>query len=222
VSAVVRVTNTTTGAGDTTSDTYLPRVSGDPADTVGRTRSVAPAQQASQNGTTYAYDGRARVVRTIDAVGNTRSSSYTSNDDVAALTDGLSAVTTLTYDARNNLTRVQAPGGGGLAGVSRVLRYSNTAEPFQPSGTTDSQGNCASYRYDANGNRTDTFAGQTGTCDTATAGSRTRIGYHGLNAVTCGGKTGQVCTETDPRGKITRYTYSAAGDLLSIAAPAAE
>jgi len=220
VTSVNRVTNTSTGAGETTTYSYLPYGSGDPASAVGRTRSVDPNHSGTTTGTVYAVDGTGRVVRTLDALNRSRSSTYTANSNVATLTNGLSAVTTLTYDARNNLTKVSSPSGsGGVAGASRSLAYTNPAYPYQPSSSTDGQGNCSSPRYDSVGNPTDVYAGQGANCDTVTGGVRTQVAYQSATT-TCGGKTGQVCTTTNGRGKSTRYTYNAAGDLITTAPPA--
>ncbi|HEX5534398.1 MAG TPA: DNRLRE domain-containing protein [Actinomycetales bacterium] len=170
--------------------------------------------------TTYCWDNRARVLQTIDALGHTRKSGYTPNDDVTQLTDSLSAVTTLTYDNLNNLTKIQAPAVGGSAGAATTFTYPSATGtgPFplgnyQPTTATDAQGNTTSYSYT-------TARDLSAVTTPAGAGGTLTNAYQGDAGVTCGGKPGQLCRSTDGRGNSTAYSYDSAGNLTKITPPA--
>jgi YD repeat-containing protein len=63
----------------------------------------------NNNTTTYVWDYPNQVLKTTDALGHARAGSYSPDANPSALTDGLSAVSTLSYDTNNNLNQIQAP-----------------------------------------------------------------------------------------------------------------
>jgi RHS repeat-associated protein len=169
--------------------------------------------------TTYAFDDRGRVTKTTDALGHSRSRSYTANDDPTTFTDATSAVTTLAYDNQNNLTKVQAPnvaGGAAGSGRSTLLGYptpTGSLTDFQPTSSTDPQGNQSTYGYNA--------AGHLSTVNTpAGAGGTLTDKYQGDTGVSCGAKKGELCSSTDGNGHVTSYGYDAAGNLTKVTPPA--
>lgn len=156
-------------------------------------------RDANGNDTTHYYDDHGRVTKTVDAKGNTTSTSYTANHNVASYTDALSAVqTTFDYDDQDNLTAVSLP-----TGATYRWGYDTTgAQPHLPTSQTDPQGHTLAYSYDAPGNltkTTDPFQGELS------------VAYNG---------DGTVKTITDPKGNTTRFSYdTGTGDLTKVIPP---
>lgn len=182
--------------------------------------STTKVTDANNHVTTYTVDARARVTRVLDALGRSRSTTYSPNDEVATLTDGAtSAVTRRSYDANNNLTSIQAPDlAGGSAGSGRTVKFgypaaTGTFADFKPTSSTDAQGNQTTYGYSTAGNlSTLTTPGA--------AGGTLSNKYQGKTGVSCGVKPGQLCSSTDGLGHVTSYTYDTAGNLTKVTPPA--
>lgn len=104
--SVTMVTNPSTGSGNTWTFSYA--LNG-PNTAAGTTTVTDPNGHAI----TYYYDTKDRVTNVVDANGNSQQTSYTANFAPQNLTNGLSQVTTLSYDNNNNLppspSRHQAP-----------------------------------------------------------------------------------------------------------------
>lgn len=220
VTGVEQVTDTSTGAGYTTAFSYSPRASTDAAGATIRTLVVQPDQQGTSTGTTYVGNHQGQVLTAIDALGNTRASTYTANAQPQDLTDASNNVTTLGYDSLNNLTSVQAPGTGGGTGRSATLGYPTPSgsapypgSDYQPTSATDSQGNQTTYSYDTAGNLTQSTL-------PSSIGANLKSHYQGDSGVSCGAQPGQLCSSVDARGLTTSYGYDSAGNLASVTPPA--
>ena len=81
------------------------------------------------------------------------------------------------------------------------------------------EGNCTAYVYDSAGNVTDTYAGQASPCDGHTGGIHTASRFQGDPGVSCGAKTGQVCSVINGNGGTTAYGYDSNGNLTSVTPP---
>ena len=178
--------------------------------------------------TTYSLDGSGRVISVRNALGKTKSQTWTANSDLQTAVDALGAtptagnVTTFSYDSNNNVTAVAIP-----TGAATRAQYTNsttpgatcsstdTLHPDQPKCVEDGQGNQRSLTYTTAGNVASVSDSSTG----GSGVSRTYT-YQGGTGVTCGGFTGQQCTATDGKGGITRYAYNPTGQLTSITPPA--
>jgi RHS repeat-associated protein len=205
VSSVMHVTSTTpTFTGPTASYSYTSADSG----------YWIKSKYTDENSHTTTYQAQygGQVKDVTDALGHDRKNSYTADNNVAQLTDSLSAVYNLSYDNTNNLTKVQAPNVNSGTGPSTSFTYGNTAQPYQPDSMTDAQGNKTSYSYDTAGNLT------TVTTSLASGASSTN-NYQGDGTTTCGAKKGELCNTVDANGHKTSYSYNASGDLTKISPP---
>jgi RHS repeat-associated protein len=105
--------------------------------------------------TTYTVNAQDLVTGAQDPAGDTRSATYTPFNDVASYTNGAGGLTTSTYTSNSgeSLNATQGP-----MGATTKLAYGNAATaanptaPFQPSTSTDAQGNATAYTYDGAGN----------------------------------------------------------------------
>lgn len=133
-------------------------------DTANRVNAIA---QSDGTQVAFVYDGSGRVTaftQTVDT-GITRTTTLTYGAGYTSITDPQGQVTTQYYDGAGQLTRVDgpppAPGGnpiitrftydaaGNVTLVAKFDGYTNF--------TNDSSGDRTYFRYDANGNRTDTY-----------------------------------------------------------------
>jgi YD repeat-containing protein len=97
----------------------------------------------------------ALITKVVDQQGDSRSTSYTPFDDVAAFTNGVQGTSTNTFGSNGgeSLTKSQGP-----TGAADSLAYGNSATStnptanFQPSSSTDPQANATAYTYDGAGN----------------------------------------------------------------------
>lgn len=186
------------------------------------TNSAGPYTEVTDprgNTTSYFYDlNEMRVTRAVDALGRSRQATYTPNFDVATAVDAMGVggspgnTTRFGYDADNNPTSAQAPTGA----LSTAEYRASTSCPgggvniYRPKCTASADGNSSAISYDNTGNATSTVN------TTAGGGAETvSYGYTG-----CGGRPGQVCSVTDGRGKITRYSYNSLGERTRIDPPA--
>ncbi len=176
------------------------------------------------NAATYAFDSQGRVTSAKDALGRTRSQTWSSNNDVATTTDALGAgstpgnVTTYSYDELHNATGISYPTGAAASATyaqGTSCPGAGSGNPYLPKCTKDDAGNGKQFDYDSAGNLTrvvDTSAG-----GGAAAEERT---YENASRSVCGGFAGQVCSTKNSLGGVTRYAYDGAGNLVSITPPA--
>ena len=175
--------------------------------------------------TTYTLDSSGRVIAVKNALGKTKSSTWTANSDIQTAVDALGSTpasgnaTTYTYDSSNNVTAVALP-----TGAAAKAQYSSgggcttsdTTHPYLAKCEEDGQGNQASLTYTGVGNVssiTDTSSGTTGIART--------FKYQGDAGVpSCGGFTGQVCSVTTGGGNTTTYAYNSSGQLVTSTPPA--
>jgi RHS repeat-associated protein len=172
--------------------------------------------------TDYTYDTADRVTKTVDPLNNTTATTYTTNNDVSTAvsannnTGGASdPVTTNSYDANNNATKVQLPTGAAVSAT-----YAG-AQAFLPDTTTDDLGNGSSNTYNAAGHLTSTTKG----------GAKVTKVYEGDGGVHCGPAGaaafgGSLCEARDadynaatPAEHRTHYTYDALGQLVIVTPP---
>jgi RHS repeat-associated protein len=182
--------------------------------------------------TEYLNDYANQTVSTIDALGHTQLSTYSSDRLPAQLTNALTQITTLTYDTTtNNLLQITAnPSASGQTPVSEYLSYNTggtiSGGTFLASSVTDGNTKCASVTYDTAGNPTDIDSGLTPSgsplnCDGGTGGTVVANAYKGDSGTTgCTGQTGELCTTTSGLSNVTTYGYNTAGELTSITQPA--
>ncbi len=209
VTSVTRVTNISQGTGPTTTFTY----------NSGNTVVTDP----DNNQSTYVYDTRDRVTEGTDNSGSTFTS-YTNDNKHATDKDQNGNQAISSYNSNNDLTTFTPPvmGGGQTAAVttfSYQTPSSVAGHLYLPSSATDAQGNCSAFVYDSAGNQTDAYLGQSSLCDGLTGGVHVSVRYQGDPGVTCGAKTGEVCSSTDGLGNSTTYGYDANGNLTSVAPP---
>lgn len=188
-----------TGHRDTTSYTYdangnvLSQTTGLNADGTCPSNSTCPK-------TTYAYDSAGRVLTEVAPLGN-----VTGNNPA-------NYTTTYAYDSTGNLLSVTDPLGHQTSYTYDSLGNQLTA--------TDPNGNRTAYTYDAN-NRVSSM--QSGLRYDSSTGT-----YHCLTNNTCPttsytyDASGNLKTETDPRGHVTTYTYDADNRLISVTTPLGE
>lgn len=177
---------------------------------------------------TYTLDSSGRVTAVKNALGKSKSRTWTANSDIASAVDALGATpsagntTRFTYDTNNNLTAVTTPTGAGAKAQytnfttpGATCSSTDTAHPYQAKCVHDGQGNRSSLAYTPAGNVAsvaDTSAASTGVTRT--------YGYQGDPGVSCGGFPGQQCRTTNGNAKVTTYAYNTAGQLTSITPPA--
>jgi len=225
VTSIIYVTNLTLGTGPTTSYTYNTGAGSCAAAPTGDSVfGNTVSTDANSHATTYCYDPQGLVLQVIDPDAHSGASSFTPDQHVAASTDALSQTTTATYNANNDLTKITPPAlGSGQTPAAPSSGFSTPSSvagyQYLPSSVTDAQGNCTAYTYDAGGNLTDSYSGQTSPCDGDTGGTHVQNKYQGDAGVSCGAKAGQLCSTTDGRGNQTSYGYDSNGNLTSTTPP---
>jgi RHS repeat-associated protein len=160
------------------------------------------------NKTTYNWDNAARVTKTTDALGQSRSTTWTSDNNVAKLTDTAGNVTSFTWNATTDVLEKQTL----PTGATTTYTYGDSSNPYVPTKVTDAQGNSVTYAYDSYGQVTKTTDGLSSQ-NSATAT------YQGVSGASCGAKTGQVCSTTNPTGATTTYGYNSAGQVTKVTPP---
>jgi RHS repeat-associated protein len=181
VVSITYVTNPAAGTGSVESYAYNP----------GNTVVTDP----NGNKTTYYYDVQARVTKTVDALGNTSTITYTANSDPAQTTTSTSQ-NNYTYDGMNNATAVSG------AGLSKSAAYGDASHPYYPTRQTTAEGSGVTYTYSVAGNvvqRTD----PTGHSTTYTYNSN-----------------GTLASATDANGNSMSWQYDAYGNLTQATYPA--
>lgn len=167
---------------------------------------------ANNNQTTYSYNTADEVTATYDALGHSRSSTYTANADVASVTDAMANVATFSHDpTTNNLTRSQSPTtAGGGAGRATTLGYGDASNAYSPTSGTDTQGNTTTSSYDTHGNQTSSTA----------QGSAPATKNYQSSSYNCGAPhPGLVCNSTTAGANTTYYGYDGVGNLTAIYPP---
>jgi RHS repeat-associated protein len=155
---------------------------------------------------TYTISSAKLVTKAVDPEGNTREKSYTPFSDVATSTSGTGGITANQYNANSgeSMTASAAPSGADVS-----YAYANAATPtnptanFQPSSSSDTQGNSSSYTYNGAGNRLSSVDAQA---------AEAKVEYN---------TDGTVKSSTDPANGTnkTTYQYNADKQLISITPP---
>lgn len=209
VTSVTRVTNVSQGSGPTTSLTY----------NTGNTVVTDP----NNNQSTFVYDTRDRVTQATNTTG-TMYSTFTTDNKQALGIDQLGNQSTYSYNGNNNLTQAVGPALGSGQTAPAVNVTFNTPSTvngylYLPSSLTDPQGYCTAFVYDTAGRLTDSYKGQATPCDGLSGGVHAGFRYQGDPGISCGGKTGQVCSSITGDGVTTSYNYDANGNLVGVTPP---
>ncbi|WP_026653250.1 DUF6531 domain-containing protein [Butyrivibrio proteoclasticus] len=194
--------------------------------------------------TEYEYDDLGRCIATIDAFGNRTEYAYSASDNIESVIDPLGNLTRYIYDKAGNLTDLVNPDGS-----IRSWKYNEIGKPSEfvdeegrktkvfyntswdeekiilpnsgvisytydklgrKTSFTDPVGRKTSYTYDNNGNilKTDISDGEK---DSESGSHVTRHYTYDAH--------GQVLSETDGNGNITRFEYDRNGNLVKRIAP---
>lgn len=214
VSSLIRVTNTSTGAGHVTRFAYP-------------NATTSTVTDARGNRTTYTLDSQRRVSRAADANGNGRDRTYTANSTVADFTGAATGAVTYTYGANSGESLT---GRKLKTGASDTVTYGNTADTagrqFLPSASRSaSQSSFAETKlsYDSAGNLAQSVTNnETGKTAMNTNGT-VRSVTSPKNVATTSGRTACASSNTTVAGASTAadncstvgYTYLSAGTLSS-------
>ncbi|MEE6261867.1 RHS repeat-associated core domain-containing protein [Plantactinospora sonchi] len=156
--------------------------------------------------TTFTVNADKRVTRAVDPAGKTRETSYTPHHDVRTHRNGTGGTTTNRFDANGgqSLTSSAAPTGAAVGyAYANAATPSNPTAAYQPSSSSDPQGNNSLYTYNGAGNRlsaTDALAAEA------------KVDYNA---------DGTVKSSTDPGNGTNRttYQYDADKQLISVTPP---
>lgn len=198
VTRIVRVTDTTTLTGPATTFRYA---TGDTRCATGTTSTVVTDPRG--NPTVHCIDGEHRVRSTIDAAGRTQGTEYDSNSNVIRLSDGLSNLTTATYDADSRFQGGKSPTGFSFSYGYSAPSTTRGTDYYLPRSFTSAQGHSTDFTYDASGNLK--------TTTDRTTQNGTTLNYNA---------NGTVSSVVDGRGKVTSMTYDAKGNLATWTPPA--
>ena len=229
VDSATQVTNPTAGTGPTTTFAWGPVPAGTtvPAGTVADHQVVVT--DPNGHATTYIDDYAGQTIATIDALGHHRDATYSPDRHPTSLIDAASpaGTTTMTYNANNDMTSLAVPASAsGQTPATDTFGYATpstvTGAAYLPSTATDPQGNCQASGYDSAGNpQTVTSGLAPSNCSSPPAGSNTTTAaYQGDGTTSCGAKTGEICSLTDPDGHTTTYRYDTLGEPTGITPPA--
>lgn len=180
------------------------------------------------NTATYTIDSSGRVTAAKDALGRSKSQSWTANSDVQTTTDAFGSgqtagnITTYSYDQLNNATGVSYPTGAAASATYAQGTSCPTAGSGNsnlPKCSSDDAGNKKQFTYDTAGNLTGTTS--TTSTDKSGSGAVSQLyTYEKSDRSVCGGFAGQKCSATDGRGKRTTYRYDTSGNLTAVTPPA--
>ena len=162
--------------------------------------------------TTYESDNANRVQMVTDADGGTQANSYDINSNVISVTSAANTPMISSYATNNNLMSSQTPTGARASYTYNSTSSTNPISEFQTNVATNPQGRTATFSYSTSGaplSATNGLASQ----------NNTSVTRQGVNSVNCNAFPGQVCTTTDPRGKVTSYTYDAGGNVTDVDRP---
>lgn len=149
--------------------------------------------------TTYTLNADKRVTSVTDAIGRSRSHTYTPFFDVASASNGSGGTASATYGANSGSSLTKATSA---YGSSNSWTYGTGANAYSPTGSTNGQGVASTMSYDAAGNGT----------GSTTSGAVAKVSYN---------RDGTVATSTDPKGRATTYTESASGKYIAKITPPA-
>jgi RHS repeat-associated protein len=163
--------------------------------------------------TTYCSDDLARITKSIDANGHSRSTCYSPDGFAGDQVSALGTLTAVSYEPDNNdnVKSIQQGGastdscngtsGGTGTGVSTTFTYGDSVNSFQPTTTTDPQTNETDNTYNSTGNLTKVQ-------DHAST-DNTTLTYNA---------NGTVATSKDADGNTTTYSYTN-GNLTTVTPP---
>jgi RHS repeat-associated protein len=147
------------------------------------------ATDALNHTTTYDYDQRGLLIRTIDPLGRITSSTFDNQFNLTSVTDPRGQVATFQYDALGNVS-------SSTDVMGNTTQFQYTQDRFDRlARVTDANGNPMSYAYDAKGNLLST---------TYADGSRESYAYDPI---------GNVIHSSNRRGAPIQYTYDTDGRL---------
>lgn len=224
VASITRVTAATTAPDPTTSFTYH-------ADATGCGTAGSPVKRTVVDGprtdvtdtTTYCADAHDRVVATIDAKGHQRTSSYTSNSNVASFNEsGGTPTYGYSWNTDDNLTQITLPTGGAaraLYGDTGNRNFPTSVFDYANAATTADAATWA-YDYDTRGNLIEaknTAAGVTYRYCYTGKGLLQRIDAPPVT-VALDESTTAGCG-TAGQGNDTLFTHDAAGNLTQVDPP---
>ena len=149
--------------------------------------------------TTYTLNADKRVSAVTDAVGRSRTASYTPFFDVVSASNGTGGTATATYGANNGSSLTKATSA---YGSTNSWTYGTGLNAYSPTGSTNAQGVASTMSYDAAGNGT----------GTTTSGAMAKVTYR---------SDGTLATSTDPKGQVTTYTESSSGKYIAKITPPA-
>jgi RHS repeat-associated protein len=245
---VTSVTQATTGS--TTATTRF--------DYISATQTLTADPNTSQSASvpsvphvTYTVTSSSSLITVVtDQQGNSRSASYTSFNDVAAYTNGVGGKTTNTYGANGgeSLSKSASPTGAAISvAYGNTATSSNPTANFQPTSSTDAQGNATAYTYDGAGNllqsndalpatakviynsdgtpasSTDPMNGSNSTTYSYTDGNHELTNVTPPTGNSLKPRTvtydgfGRLLTTTDGAGNTTTYTYNLADRITKVA-----
>ena len=215
VTSITRLVHPTDMTGPTTGYQYAP--AGATCTTAGPGWMQTTATNPRGYVTTFCTDDLSRLEQTIDANGNTRGTSYSTDGYVSQLMSGLNTPTAFTYSTDGDDNVTQIADGTGASPITTKLSYPPSGSgqgpnQYLPTGSTDPQTNQQTYGYDANGNV------QTST-DQLPSQNTAKIAYDETPGETAGEYDGEVSSSTDADQHTTTYGYTN-GNLTSITAPA--
>jgi RHS repeat-associated protein len=214
------------------SDLYDPTqtiaASGDPGSAFRKVKHTDPGN----HDTNLWVDPKFGIVKSLDPLSHTKQNSYSGpNEEAATITDGLSQITTLAHDNNSNLTSMTGAATSNPTVTNFVYGTTGvTGGTYLPSSSTDPQGNCRAFTYDAAGNQTVTSEGLSGTgsprnCSAGGSQQTTRklqgssVGGTAIPSCTSDGLTttfkGLLCATVDARGNTTSYSYTVASGRLT-------
>ena len=162
--------------------------------------------------TTYEYDNANRVQMVTDADGGTQANSYDINSNVISVTSAANTPTISSFATNNNLTSSQTPTGAKASYTYNSTSSTNPISEFQTNVATNAQGRTATFSYSTSGaplSATNGLASQ----------NNASVTRQGVNSVNCNAFPGQVCTSTDPRGKVTSFSYDSGGNVDGVDRP---
>jgi RHS repeat-associated protein len=161
------------------------------------------------NTTTYDWDNAGRVTQVTDALGQTKYTSWTPDNNIASTKDAQGNVTSFTWDPTTDvLDKMTLP-----TGAHTTYTYGDSTNPYVPTQITDAQGNVFNYSYDSYGQVTQATDG-------LSSQNTTSYYYQGVNSTAClPAQTGQLCYVTNQIGSQTQYGYNSSGQVTSIKPP---
>jgi RHS repeat-associated protein len=197
---------------------------------------VTEQYDALNNKTSFAWDQATQTQTATDARNNTWKDVYANNVlqkridasakettfvrdsalNESSVTGPDGKTTTMSYDARGNLTQAVAPAS---LGAQKTITYDALNNVTS---VTDGRSKVTNYTYDANGNNTSiVHDGVTVATYTYNASGQVTSFKNGRDYTTSYtyDANGNLESETDPLGNKTTYTYDAAGRTLTRVGP---